>query len=210
MDIYLKEQDGASLRFPVNPAEINIQREKLYETVNIMKLGEIDFAYGEKVKEITFSSFFPADYDASYCQYAGIPDPQESMDQLTTWMNGSAPVRLIITGTPINTLVQVAVHNSIFKGGEPGDIYYDLTLRTWREIKVRTQPEAAASRSSTRVDLKPVPRTYTVKPGDSLWSIAQLQLGDGNKWNEIYSLNREAIGNKTELIYAGTKLVMPS
>jgi len=33
-------------------------------------------------------------------------------------------------------------------------------------------------------------RTYTVEDGDSLWRIAERQLGDGQRWREIYALNR--------------------
>jgi hypothetical protein len=72
------------------------------------------------VQEIAFSSFFPAEYDASYCRYADIPDPKEAMGQLTTWMKGSTPVRLIISGTGINTHVQVSVHNTSSKAGSRG------------------------------------------------------------------------------------------
>lgn len=53
-------KDGNTpFQFPVNPEEVNISRSKGYETVNMLEHGEFDFAQGEKVKEITFSSFFP-------------------------------------------------------------------------------------------------------------------------------------------------------
>lgn len=55
-------KDGNTpFQFPVNPEEVNISRSKGYETVNMLEHGEFDFAQGEKVKEITFSSFFQKD-----------------------------------------------------------------------------------------------------------------------------------------------------
>ncbi|MEN6325785.1 MAG: LysM domain-containing protein [Syntrophomonas sp.] len=220
MDIYLIDPSGPQLRIPVNPGEINVRREKLLDTINIISLGEIDFPHGEKVKEITFSSFFPADYDASYCSYPDIPDPQEAMNQLTAWTAASTPVRLIISDTIINTLVLVSSHTSIFKGGEPGDVYYDLIMRTWREVKVRAAAEGANASTGTgnvvlgaktmpnRPDVKPVPKTYTVKAGDSLFKIAKMELGNGSKWQDIYAKNTATIGKKPELIQPGMKLVL--
>lgn len=209
MDFFLIDPTGPLLWIPVNPGEVTIRRDKNLETVNIINLGEVDFSHGEKVREISFSSFLPIQYDPSYCRYPDIPDPQEAMNQLTAWTIGEKPVRFIISDTIINSLVLVSAHTSIIKGGEPGDIYFDLTLRTWREIKVRTAAEASAA-SQARPDVKPIPKLYEVKSGDSLFAIAKLLLGDGNRWREIYNLNKDVIGNKPELIYPGQKLVMPA
>ena len=56
---------------------------------------------------------------------------------------------------------------------------------------------------------KPQPMTaaaYTVKPGDSWWSIAAAQLGDGNRYNELAAYN----GKKpTDTIYAGQAIKLP-
>ncbi|MFN8553175.1 MAG: LysM domain-containing protein [Candidatus Obscuribacterales bacterium] len=51
--------------------------------------------------------------------------------------------------------------------------------------------------------------TYTVKPGDNLWDIAQHHLGDGLKWQEIYQLNHDIIGGDPTLIHPGTELQLP-
>ncbi|MEM3453456.1 MAG: hypothetical protein QW835_07540, partial [Candidatus Hadarchaeum sp.] len=100
MDFYLIDPAGPTLHLPVNPiGDITIRREKQYETVNIINIGEVDFPTGEKLKEISFSSFFPAEYDPSYCRYPDLPDPQEAMNQLTAWTASKKPVRLIITET---------------------------------------------------------------------------------------------------------------
>jgi hypothetical protein len=138
------------------------------------------------------------------------------MNMLTGWTVGNKPVRLMITETIVNVLVLISAHTSIFKGGEPGDVYFDLTCRTWREIKVRTEAEAAAPAMSPgvaaepRPDVKPVPAMYAVKPGDSLWAIAKIHYGSGDRWRDIYNANKADIGPDPSQISTGIKLVMPT
>ncbi|GLY06329.1 LysM peptidoglycan-binding domain-containing protein [Actinoplanes sp. NBRC 101535] len=52
------------------------------------------------------------------------------------------------------------------------------------------------------------PRTYTVKAGDSLFRIAERELGDGNRWTEIFLLNRSAIRDPNR-IFPGQVFVLP-
>jgi len=51
--------------------------------------------------------------------------------------------------------------------------------------------------------------TYTVQPGDSLFSIAQQAYGDGNKWQNIYDANKQVIGDDPNLIRPGEVLYIP-
>ena len=51
--------------------------------------------------------------------------------------------------------------------------------------------------------------TYTVKSGDCLWNIAARELGSGNRWGEIYALNKAVIKNPNR-IYTGQVLTMPA
>ena len=48
-------------------------------------------------------------------------------------------------------------------------------------------------------------KTYTVKHGDSLWSIAQRYLGSGARYNEIKKLNNL----KSNLLKEGQTLILP-
>ncbi|WP_019420195.1 LysM peptidoglycan-binding domain-containing protein [Paenibacillus sp. OSY-SE] len=218
MEFHLIDSAGKNLYFPVNPEEVTIRREKGIETVSILSYGEFDFPSGEKVKEIAFSSFFPSVYDSGYCNYENIPEPHTAMNRINKMIQDKKPVRFIITGTPVNVLVLVSGHTTTLKGGEPGDIYFDLTLRTWREAKVHTKvaakkpaaKKAAAKNGKTsRPDTKPTPKTYVVKKGDTLSKIAKRELGSSSKWRSIYNLNKKAIGNDPNIIKSGMKLVMP-
>ncbi|HBG28817.1 MAG: hypothetical protein A2Y10_06855 [Planctomycetes bacterium GWF2_41_51] len=51
-------------------------------------------------------------------------------------------------------------------------------------------------------------RSYTIQSGDSLWSIAQKQLGNGSRFNEILKLNPK-ITAKSNLV-VGSRLKIPS
>lgn len=51
--------------------------------------------------------------------------------------------------------------------------------------------------------------TYTVKAGDSLWKIAQQQLGDGNRYMEIFYANRDKLDSPQSVIHPGDELNIP-
>ncbi len=71
--------------------------------------------------------------------------------------------------------------------------------------KVTTQPGQTAVVGQPQSSGK----TYTVKAGDSLWSIAQQQLGNAYRWNEVYTLNTSVVGRNPHLIYPGQSLALP-
>ena len=58
-------------------------------------------------------------------------------------------------------------------------------------------------------DETPQSTTYTVKKGDTLWSIARKYYGDGKKWRKIFEANLKVIKNPNQ-IKAGMVLVVPS
>ncbi|MFN7170934.1 MAG: OmpA family protein, partial [Candidatus Omnitrophota bacterium] len=51
-------------------------------------------------------------------------------------------------------------------------------------------------------------REYTVKKGDTLWKIAQEQLGSGHRWKYLYELNKERIKDPSRL-KPGLKIIIP-
>ena len=67
-----------------------------------------------------------------------------------------------------------------------------------------------ASPASTTKREEPATVDYTVRRGDSLWKIANTQLGDGKRFVEIVELNRDVLNGKPDFITAGTVLRLPS
>jgi len=76
-------------------------------------------------------------------------------------------------------------------------------------------PLAQPGPSATSTAVAPIPSSCTVRPGDSLWTIAERYLGDGAEWSAIASLNLGRImddGRRfldPSLIYAGWVIQLP-
>lgn len=64
-------------------------------------------------------------------------------------------------------------------------------------------------------DEEPVPpgpggiQTYTIRPGDSLSTVAETYYGDPTLWRTIYNFNRDKIGENPNAIQAGMTLKVP-
>ncbi len=72
-----------------------------------------------------------------------------------------------------------------------------------------TTPESGRNLSSEFENNSIIHTNHTVQPGECLWTIAQEQLGDPYRWQEIYEVNRFLIGTDPNVIYPTTILVLP-
>lgn len=52
-------------------------------------------------------------------------------------------------------------------------------------------------------------RPYKVKPGESFFTIAQDQLGDGGRWQELFKLNRKLVDGNPRKLQAGQTIYLP-
>lgn len=65
-------------------------------------------------------------------------------------------------------------------------------------------------KTAEREKPKPGAREYTVRPGDTLVSIARAIYGDGARWKTIYEANKKTIGSDPDNIREGLTLTIPS
>lgn len=56
----------------------------------------------------------------------------------------------------------------------------------------------------------PAGRTYTVRSGDTLYSIAEDELGASRRWKELFELNRQLLGGKPDRLRPGMVLTLPA
>ncbi|MCC0686265.1 LysM peptidoglycan-binding domain-containing protein [Clostridioides sp. ZZV14-6345] len=194
------------------------EKEKRFETVDIVNLGEFDIKKeGEKIREISFKTFLPFQFDASYCRYSELKNPIEIVAMLEKWVDQAEPLRLIITGFGYNGLVTISSFSNTQTAGREEDRDIEITFRTYRELKIETLKKETKSNAKTDLkDNRPNTQTkskiYTVKASDTLYKIAKNLLGKGSRWKEIYNIpeNKKVIGKNPNVIKKGQKLVIPS
>jgi nucleoid-associated protein YgaU len=203
------------LWLPVNPPSIKISDTHGYQDVEAAQLGEYTVIGKRKATEFTFSSFFPRDYNPSYCAYTPLIDPWDCVNMIKRWMRSGSPIRLTVTGTPINYAVTIRSFDyEPERGGSPGDIYFDITLKEYVFVNVRpltydSDKTRFDSTTTTRPDTEDKPSSYLVKSGDSLFNIAHAMYGNGDKWRTIYNANKTVVGVNPNLIRTGQRLVIP-
>ena len=77
-------------------------------------------------------------------------------------------------------------------------------------IKSRSNMKSETTSTSTVVNQQALqnamPKTYTVKSGDYLWSIAENIYGSGYNWVDLANANKL---ENPGVLYAGTKLIVP-
>ncbi|WP_027717303.1 LysM peptidoglycan-binding domain-containing protein [Desulfovirgula thermocuniculi] len=216
MEFYLTAPDGSRIHFPVNPEKVTCQTGNKIITFDVIALGEIALPRGYVPTKFIFEGFFPGEARKNSPFVKDWRPPKELVGLLSLWRSQGTKLRLLVTETPINHDVYFDGENSFqheWRGGH-GDCWYSIRLVQARDLVVLTDAERQAGAATSgsgqgQVPVRPVPpppKTYVVKPGDTLWAIAKLTLGDGSRWKEIYEANKDVIGPDPNVIIPGQEL----
>ncbi len=72
-----------------------------------------------------------------------------------------------------------------------------------------TEPQIVQEeKQSMEGDIKVSTKEYTIQKNDSLWKIAEKELGSGHRWKYLYELNKDRIKNPNKL-RVGSRITIP-
>ena len=203
------------IQLPGLPEEFSVPNGSNNDSVNVVGLGEIIIMQSRPALQFSFSSFFPA---AKFpgLQVDKITKPLTLIQKINTWKASKKPIHFIATACGVDLYATIEDFKYSEAGGDPGTYQYSITLKEYREIKVRQVkvniPKATATvkKEEPRVDNTVKPKTYTVKSGDCLWNIAKKFYGNGALYTKIYNANKSVIGGNPNLIYPGQVYTIPA
>ena len=191
VDIYIKEREGSrEIRVPWLPESITYKSGGVISaTYDILNHGEVAVPTGSGLAAVSWESLFPGvnRTDASMMRGEWF-DPKHYHNILEDWRKNGTPLNIIATGYPINLDVFLEKYEADATGGF-GDWEYEVSFTEDRDFTISStktsdnQQKRAAETSDT----------YTIKSGDTLWTIAQQQLKSGAKWETIYNANKDII-----------------
>lgn len=212
MEFWLKKDENNKFRLPVNPSDFFMSVAHKNTIVNVHALGDINLIGKTGLAEGVISSIFPAK-EYNFSNNADLKDPYDYIALLEKWRKAGEPIRLIITGTSVN--MEVTIESlSYGEQDSTGDVYYSLSLKQYKKIKIIKTAVKVATLSyatSTRVvksESVSSGKTYTVVSGDTLWKISKKFYGDGSKYNKIYEANKSVLKNPNA-IYPKQVITIP-
>lgn len=218
-ECWLSYNNGAEkLRLPVPPPVIHVTSPFGNQDIEIVHGMDFTVIGTRGQKEFSFETFFPRDYNSTYCDYKDFPSPKECVATIEKWRDTRRPIRFLVTETDINYAVTVRdFPHEIERAGEPGDIYFSLMLKEFKFTKIgkKVDVQKAPVKQPARppvVNKGTVNKpggTYTVKKNDNLSKIAFSVYGKASKWRDIFNANKKVIGANPDKIQIGMKLVLP-
>lgn len=194
---------------PVTPGKIETKINNKNTTMDLINLGEVNILKDAGLTDVTFDALIPQ-VRYPFSNYTdGFIGAEYYLNTLENLKKGKKPFQFIVSRTSPNgnvlfyTNVKVSLEDySIKEDADEGlDIIASIKLKHYKDYSAKkivvnsNSNKPTGDVQTTRPDSnnKPNGKTYTVKSGDSLWSICKTQLGDGSKqrYEKVYQLNKE-------------------
>ena len=197
------DNDANSIIYlPLAPEKYKTKIKARNKTIDLVKNGEINILKDVGLREFEFEILLPKDDVLVYYKNR-FKEPIFYLNKLRNFIKDKKPIRFISIrklqdSTELfetNLLVSLEDYEVTENSMQEGDFYVKLKLKEYRSVGVSTlklvsneKNETKAIKETSRA-AKETEKTYKVVKGDTLWKIAQLQLGNGDKWKQIADLN---------------------
>ena len=196
---------------PVTPGALQLKINNNNKTITLINEGEINILKNAGLTDISFDALLPNfNYPFNNQDTQAIDIYLEKLEKLKT---SKKPFIFSVSRVKPNgdymydTSMQVSLEDYTIK--EDADKYgfdamVSVKLKQYKEYKTKTlstktdsQGKTVATVTQNRASTKEVPKTYTVKQGDTLWGIAKKNFNDGSKYKDLAKLN--SISNPNSL-----------
>ncbi|MEC1716600.1 LysM peptidoglycan-binding domain-containing protein [Schinkia azotoformans] len=192
------------VRLPVAPSKMTTKIKNQNKTINLINDGEVNILKEAGLTEVSFDvllpqvkypftiyvdGFKPATYFTD--KFKKLKDSKQAFQFL---VNVFSPTGKLLFD--INMTVSMEDYTVTYDAQNGLDLVVSINLKEFRlygttkkyEVRLEDGRQVVAA-ANTRTSTKEIPKSYTVKKGDTLWAICKKQLGDGSKYHEIAKLN---------------------
>ena len=196
------------LILPVTPSQYFWRHPAKLETVSLDQLGEATLHGGYKMGDCTLEDVLLPAQQYPFIVPGGRVDPGGYLYDLEVWCDKGAHLQWIVSGTGVNASV---ILEEITQGERDGtnDLYLTIRMRQWRKLETPVLAVSGGGAVTARDSQTGAAsaKTYTVQPGDCLWSIAERYYGSGAQYKKLAAANPEI--TNPNLIYPGQVLTIP-
>lgn len=217
--ITITPSGGSPVVVCMAPEKIKYGGSAKMMTYSIISQGDVKIPRGRALDSISWSGTFPGrpKKRMPFVDAENWRAPDKYIKKFQSWRDNGTKLSVTISGTGVIMDCYIEKFEGKFTGGL-GDFEYDVTFVEVHEIRItskRTERSRKRKRkvskksSKKKAKTKQKTRTYTVQVGDTLWAIAQKELSDGNRYNEIFEANRDKIADINNLS-PGVVLTIPT
>lgn len=196
------------LTFPITPGELTYKQGSKNETITLISEGEVNIPKPPSLFEIEFEARFPMvkypysrdawDFESYVAKFEELKNEKKHFhfivirDSLRNKRSWETDVKVLLEDFTINE-----------KADEGDDVLISFKLKQYKEYGVKKVKVEIDNSKPTTTSTSKEPRdtdnkasetkTYTVKSGDTLWTIAKGEYGNGSLHSKIYDANVNAI-----------------
>lgn len=213
---------------PIAPNKLTLKIKNQNKTMTLINEGEINFLKEAGLTDVEFEVLIPS-VQYSFAKYDGdFKSPSYFMNHFESLKTSNEPFQFIVVRKmpdgkllfDTNMTVSMESYTVTEQSDEGFDLKVSFKLKQYRphstkivKVSFETNKPVANVQNVRPATSSPAPKqqeiTYTVKDGDSPWSIAKKFYGDGSKYMVIVNANKDKIKNSKMTIYTGQVFVIP-